>query len=47
MSLFSTFFGGFGGLIVESIGYLDMFLLAFFASLPSMLLLFFVPIRDR
>ena len=47
MSLFSTFFGGFGGLIVERIGYLDMFLLAFFASLPSMLLLFFVPIRDE
>ncbi len=47
MSLFSTFFGGFGGLIVERIGYLDMFLLAFFASLPSMLFLFFVPIRDR
>lgn len=47
MSIFSTFFGGFGGLIVERIGYLDMFLLAFFASLPSMLLLFFVPIRDR
>ena len=46
MSLFSTFFGGFGGLIVERIGYLDMFLLAFFASLPSMLLLFVVPIRD-
>ncbi len=46
MSLFSTFLGGFGGLIVERIGYLDMFLLAFFASLPSMLLLFFVPIRD-
>lgn len=47
MSLFSTFFGGFGGLIVERIGYLDMFLLAFFASLPSMILLFFVPIRDE
>ncbi len=46
MSLFSTFFGGFGGLIVERIGYLNMFLLAFFASLPSMLLLFVVPIRD-
>ncbi len=46
MSLFSTFFGGFGGLIVERIGYLDMFLLAFFASLPSMLLLFVVPIRE-
>lgn len=47
MSLFSTFFGGFGGLIVEAIGYLDMFLLAFFASIPSMLFLFFVPVRDR
>ncbi len=46
MSIFSTFFGGFGGLIVEKIGYLDLFLLAFFASLPSMLLLFFVPVRD-
>ncbi len=46
MSLFSTFFGGFGGLIVERIGYLNLFLLAFFASLPSMLLLHYVPVRD-
>lgn len=47
MSLFSTFFGGFGGVIVERIGYQSMFLLAFAASIPSMLLLFFVPVRDR
>lgn len=46
MSLFSTFFGGFGGLIVERMGYLNMFLLAFGASIPSMALLALVPVRD-
>ncbi|MCL5966162.1 MAG: hypothetical protein M1550_02930 [Deltaproteobacteria bacterium] len=47
MSLFSTFFGGFGGLIVERMGYLNMFFLAFAASIPSMLLLAFVPVREQ
>ncbi len=47
MSLFSTFFGGFGGLLVERIGYLNLFFLAFFASIPSMVLLFFVPVREE
>jgi MFS transporter, PAT family, beta-lactamase induction signal transducer AmpG len=47
MSLFSTVFGGFGGVIVEHMGYLNMFIMAFCASIPSMLLLFWVPIREE
>jgi MFS transporter, PAT family, beta-lactamase induction signal transducer AmpG len=47
MSLFSTFFGGFGGIIVEKMGYLNMFIMAFGASIPSMMLLFWVPIKDE
>jgi len=46
MSLTATIFGGFGGVIVERIGYLGLFLLGFAASVPSMLLLFWVPIRE-
>lgn len=40
MSLGSTFIGGFGGVIVEKIGYSGLFLLGFVATIPSMLLLF-------
>ena len=47
MSIFSTFFGGFGGVIVEHMGYLNMFLIAFGASIPAMLLMFWVPIREE
>jgi PAT family beta-lactamase induction signal transducer AmpG len=47
MSLFSTFFGGFGGVIVENIGYLNMFIMAFCASIPAMLLMFWVPIKEE
>jgi PAT family beta-lactamase induction signal transducer AmpG len=47
MSLFSTFFGGFGGIFVEHMGYLNMFLMSFGASIPAMLLMFWVPIRDE
>ncbi|MDD5674383.1 MAG: hypothetical protein PHC61_09475 [Chitinivibrionales bacterium] len=47
MSLFSTLFGGFGGVIVERFGYLNLFLLAFALSIPSMLLLFWVPIKSE
>jgi PAT family beta-lactamase induction signal transducer AmpG len=47
MSIFSTFFGGFGGLIVERIGYLNMFIMAFFTSLPAMLLMIWVPIKEE
>ncbi|MBI5607231.1 MAG: hypothetical protein HY879_28190 [Deltaproteobacteria bacterium] len=47
MSIFSTFFGGFGGIIVEKMGYLNMFILAFSASLPAMLLMFWVPLHEK
>ncbi|MBA4393783.1 MAG: hypothetical protein C0407_09550, partial [Desulfobacca sp.] len=47
MSLFSTFFGGFGGVIVENMGYLNMFIMAFGASIPAMVLMFWVPIREE
>lgn len=47
MSLGSTLFGGFGGRIVEQVGYLQLFLIAFVASLPSMLMLPFVPMSDE
>jgi PAT family beta-lactamase induction signal transducer AmpG len=46
MSLGSTVVGGFGGRFVEWAGYLELFVLAFFASIPSMLLLFLVPLDD-
>jgi PAT family beta-lactamase induction signal transducer AmpG len=47
MSLFSTFFGGFGGVMVEKMGYLNLFILAFCASIPAMVLMFWVPIKDE
>ncbi len=46
MSLGSTFIGGFGGLIVEKIGYTGLFLLGFLATIPSMALLVRVPLKD-
>ena len=46
MSLFSTVFGGMGGVIVEKAGYLGLFLIGFCATLPAMLLLFFVRLRE-
>ncbi len=47
MSLFSTFFGGFGGVMVEKMGYLNLFILAFLTSIPAMLLMFWVPIKEK
>jgi PAT family beta-lactamase induction signal transducer AmpG len=47
MSLFSTVFGGFSGIIVEKTGYLNLFLISFFASLPAMALLLFAPVKDK
>jgi len=46
MAIFSTFFGGFGGEIVESIGYMNMFIFAFALTIPAMLLTFFVKIKN-
>ncbi len=45
-SLGGTFMGGFGGVIVEHTGYVELFLIAFAASIPSMVLLFFLPHKD-
>jgi MFS transporter, PAT family, beta-lactamase induction signal transducer AmpG len=47
MSVFSTVFGGFGGVIVERAGYLNLFLIGFFATIPAMALLFFVKIHEE
>jgi PAT family beta-lactamase induction signal transducer AmpG len=46
MSLPSTIIGGFGGVIVNAIGYLSMFVMSFLISLPSMLLLLWIPMKD-
>lgn len=46
MSVGATVIGSFAGDIVAAIGYLNLFILAFIASIPGMVLLFFVPIRD-
>ena len=46
MSLFATFFGGFGGRMVEWMGWESYFILAFVATLPGMALLPFVPLHD-
>jgi len=47
MSIFSTLFGGFGGIIVEMMGYLNLFIMAFCASIPAMLLMVWVPIKEE
>jgi PAT family beta-lactamase induction signal transducer AmpG len=47
MSLFSTVFGGFSGIIVEKTGYLNLFLISFIASVLSMILLLISPVRDK
>jgi PAT family beta-lactamase induction signal transducer AmpG len=46
MSIPSRVIGGFGGAIVTHIGFLNFFILGFLVSLPSMLLLFVVPLKD-
>jgi len=46
MSVFSALFGGMGGVIVEQVDYLGLFIIGFAASLPSMALLFFVRVKD-
>ncbi len=46
MSIPSRVVGGFGGAIAAHIGFLAFFILGFLVSLPSMLLLFVVPLKD-
>ncbi len=43
MSLGSTMFGGFGGLVVESYGYVWLYLIGFMATIPAMALIPFIP----
>jgi len=47
MSLGATLIGGFSGIIVEKIGYMNLFILSFAAAIPSMLLLFWVPLHEE
>lgn len=47
MSLGATFIGGFSGIIVEKIGYANLFILSFTAAIPSMLLLFWIPMHEE
>jgi len=47
MSIFSSVFGGFGGIIVEHMGYTKLFLIGFAATIPAMLLMFWVPIKEQ
>lgn len=47
MSVFSTIFGGFGGVIVEKMGYLNLFSIGLGATIPAMILMFFVSIKDE
>jgi PAT family beta-lactamase induction signal transducer AmpG len=42
-SLGGTVFGGVAGLLVEQIGYMNLYIVAFAAALPSMALLFVLP----
>ena len=46
MTLFATAFGGFGGVITERIGWVSYFIAAFAATIPSMLLIPWVPLLD-
>lgn len=47
MSLGSTFIGGFSGIIVEKLGYTNLFLIGFAATIPSMCLLFWLPLKEK
>lgn len=47
MSIGSTFIGGFGGIIVENFGYSNLFILGFCAAIPSMIMLFWVPLHEQ
>lgn len=39
--------GGFGGQLVEYLGYVNFFIFAFLATIPAMFVMFFVPIKDE
>lgn len=43
MSVGSTLFGGFGGVLVENVGYTWLYIIGFLAAIPAMILIFFIP----
>ena len=47
MSIPATAIGSVGGLLVEFLGYTNLYVLAFVAALPGMILIPFVPIREE
>ncbi len=47
MSIGATFIGGFSGIIVEKLGYANLFILGFIAAIPSILLLFKIPLHEE
>ena len=47
MSVFSTIFGGFGGVIVEKMGYPNLFTIGLLATIPAMILMAFIPIQGE
>ncbi len=47
MSVFSSIFGGFGGIIVEKVGYMNLFTIGLLATIPAMTLMFFVRIPEE
>jgi MFS transporter, PAT family, beta-lactamase induction signal transducer AmpG len=47
MSIPGTLIGGQGGVIVEAIGYTNLYIIAFMASIPGMAMIPFVPMREE
>jgi PAT family beta-lactamase induction signal transducer AmpG len=47
MSIPGTIIGGQGGVIVEAIGYTNLYILAFVSSIPGMCLIPFVPMKEE
>jgi PAT family beta-lactamase induction signal transducer AmpG len=46
-SLGGTVIGGFGGVLVEAVGYVNLYLIAFAAALPSMACMLFLPMPEE
>ena len=46
MSIGSNVAGGFTGVLVERMGYVNLYILAFLSSIPAMLLIFRLPLRE-
>ena len=47
MTIPGTVIGSFGGALVETIGYTNLYILAFIAAIPSMFLIPLVPVREE